>query len=83
MPFTYIRRNSFEDFLSSNYGSFYEVPVADNIREIVYDIPTQFSDVVVRIYSSILLEHGVSRDVGRDAIRVVLFNTIVSFEGTT
>lgn len=64
-----ISTDEFESFLA-DYDA--EPVDLDGVKELVYDIPTAYDYLTVRVYSS--LAEGAARDVGRDAIRVTVFD---------
>lgn len=71
MSYVIVTRNRFEAEMADMGFTHINIP---GTLEMVFERHIPDSDFVVRIYSSIDPRHGVSRKVGTDAIRVLLFN---------
>ena len=76
--FIKISRDNFNTFLNE-----YTLTTASPImldepssNEIIYEIPTEKSTITIKIYSSVDKFSGITRDIGEDAIRCVLFDFI-------
>jgi hypothetical protein len=71
--YTTIDRTEFENFLADAFGEFERVDRA-HTKELVYDVPTEFDDIVVRVFSSVDERDETTRDAGRDAIRTLAWD---------
>jgi hypothetical protein len=70
-----ITREEFEDTIfyrkNGKRNEFQQVDL-DGVWELVYEHPVHGTPLVIRVYSSIHVTSGKSRDVGKDAIRITL-----------
>jgi replicative superfamily II helicase len=73
MSFITISKDQFEAWL--NLDAPFVIADEPNSKEIIYDIPLDNSKINLRIYSSIDISSNVTREIGSDAIRCVLFDT--------
>lgn len=75
--FITMTKAEFEDMLNSIHSGVELVSGDEDTRcwEYVYDVPTSRDDVAVRIYSTVDKRTGHTRDKGKDAIRVVFWDT--------
>lgn len=77
--FVRFTKSEFEDFIKNNFpGSIVVSSPIYNIvpssSEYIYDIPTKYPDLIIRVYSSVEFSTNLSRDYGSDALRVILLN---------
>lgn len=70
MSFVSVTKEKFDSFLPENF----EIIPLQNCKEIVYQIPSENSDIKIRIYSSIDIRTNISRDISSDAIRIVFWD---------
>ena len=73
MSYVIVTRDRFEAEMDDMGFAHINIP---GTLEMVFERDIPNSDFAVRIYSSIDPRHGVSREVGTDAIRVLLFNKV-------
>jgi len=72
--FVTLTKDQFEAILPEDWA-IVEDPNMKNIKEIVYEIPTENPVISVRIYSTVDVRTGETRGKGDDAIRVVFWDT--------
>ena len=70
--FVIIEKEKFESYLPDGF-KMVDVP---NCKEMVYQIPTKKEHVEIRIYSSVDVRTKKSRELGSDAVRVVLWDAL-------
>jgi len=73
MAYVEITLKEFLGFLEDGYFNYNEVLHSADTKEYVFEIPAS-ENTLLRIFSSIDMRSNVSRDRGKDAIRLVLIN---------
>lgn len=68
--FVKINKDDFESYLPDNY----RIIDKEGCFEWIYEIPTEKKEITVRIFSSVDKRTGVTRDYGKDAIRIVYWD---------
>jgi len=74
--YTMFTKEEFEGFLESNFPGLWSTADTPYSKEHIYSIQTDKDDITIRIFSSVDVRTNHSRDIGKDAIRCILWNDI-------
>ena len=69
--FVTLKKKQFEALLPANFN----VVDKAGVKEVIYELDTKAENVAVRIYSTVDVRTGQTRDIGKDAIRVVFWDS--------